>query len=151
MWIGGVEKSRSSICWTNDIDVFLGFFKIFKEFRYRKIFKLVVPISKVVLCQGTHRSCDFFHKYDCSNPCNFRDMIQKFPKNLGFNKFQNFEELNSVVGNCEGTLRGILPLNMTAEIVAVFEIRCFMGFFQIFSNNLDIKKISENLKFASLK
>ena len=41
-----------------------------------------------------------------------------------FKKFQKFEYLNPVVGNCEGTLRWlrILHLNMAAQISVVFEI-----------------------------
>ena len=42
-------------------------------------------------------------------------------------KFKNFEDLNPVAGNCEGTLRGlrILPVNMAAQILVVFEIDSF--------------------------
>ena len=54
----------------------------------------------------------------------FYDFIQSFQKNLNVIKFQNFEELNPVIGICEGTLRGlrILPLTMAAQILVVFEI-----------------------------
>ena len=38
--------------------------------------------------------------------------------------FQKFEDLNAVIGICEGTLRGlrILPLNMAAQLLGGFEI-----------------------------
>ena len=51
---------------------------------------------------------------------------------LDVKKFKTFEDLNPVVGNCEGTLRGlrILPLNMTAQILVVFEIDVFQDFFK---------------------
>ena len=50
-------------------------------------------------------------------------------------KFQNFEDLDLVVRNCEGTLRGlrILPLNMAAQILVVFEIAIFKVFSKHFS------------------
>ena len=50
-------------------------------------------------------------------------------------KFQNFEDLDLVVGNCEGTLRGlrISPLNMAAQILVVFEIAIFKVFSKNFS------------------
>ena len=39
-------------------------------------------------------------------------------------KNSKFEDLNLVIGICEGTLRGfrILPLNMAAQFFVVFEI-----------------------------
>ena len=45
-------------------------------------------------------------------------------KKLDVKKFQNVENLNSVIGICEGTLMGlqILPLKMSAQNLAVFEI-----------------------------
>ena len=51
-------------------------------------------------------------------------MILSEISNLEVKKFQNFEDLNTVAGNCEGTLRGlrILPVNMVAQIFVVFEI-----------------------------
>ena len=50
-------------------------------------------------------------------------------------KFHNFEDLDLVVGNCEGTLRGlrISPLNMAAQILVVFEIAIFKVFSKNFS------------------
>ena len=47
-----------------------------------------------------------------------------FKKKLDIEKFQNFEDLNPVIGICEGTLMGmqILPLNMSAQNLVVFEI-----------------------------
>ena len=68
-----------------------------------------------------------------SNPCSFREMTvflifsKKFQKNLNVKIFQNFEDLNPLIGICEGTLRGlrILPLNMAAQIIVVFEIEIF--------------------------
>ena len=72
----------------------------------------------------------FAPKYDCSNPCSFRDttffMIfsEIFKKNLDAKKFQNVDDLNPVIGIYEGTLMGlrILPLNMAGQIFVVFEI-----------------------------
>ena len=63
-----------------------------------------------------NRACE----YICSNPCSFGDMTffrifsKIFKKNLDVEKFKNLEDLNPVVGICEGTLRGLrnLPLNM---------------------------------------
>ena len=54
-------------------------------------------------------------------------MILSEISNLEVQKFQNFEDLNIVAGNCEGTLRGlrILPLSMAAQILVVFEIDIF--------------------------
>ena len=51
-------------------------------------------------------------------------IFSKIFKNLDFKKFRKIEELNPVVGFCEGALRGlqILPLNMAAQILVVFEI-----------------------------
>ena len=39
-------------------------------------------------------------------------------------EFQNFKDLNPVIRNCEGTLRGlrILTLSIAAQILVVFEI-----------------------------
>ena len=69
--------------------------------------------------------------------CFFRN----FQINLEVKKFQNFEDLDLVVRNCEGTLRGlrILPLNMAAQILVVFEIAIFKVFSKKFQN-LDFKK-----------
>ena len=41
-----------------------------------------------------------------------------------FKNFQNFQDVNPVVENCERTVIGlqILPLIMTAQILVVFEI-----------------------------
>ena len=49
--------------------------------------------------------------------------------------FQKFEDLNPVIGNCEGTLNGllILPLNMAAQLLVVFEILHLFRFFSNFS------------------
>ena len=57
----------------------------------------------------------------------FYDFFRNFQINLEVKKFQNFEALNPFAGNCEGTLRGlrILPLNMAAQILVVFEIDIF--------------------------
>ena len=43
-------------------------------------------------------------------------------KNLNVKRFQNFEDINPVIGIFEGTLRGsrILPLYRTAQNLAVF-------------------------------
>ena len=67
--------------------------------------------------------------YDCSNPCSFRDMtffmiLSEFEKNLNVKKFQNFKDLNPVIGICEGTLRRlrILPSNMTAKFRGILQI-----------------------------
>ena len=59
-------------------------------------------------------------------------MILSEISNLEVKKFENFEDLNTVAGNCEGTLRGlrILPLSMAAQILAVFEIDVFQDFFK---------------------
>ena len=73
---------------------------------------------------------NFASKYDCSNPCSFRDMtffydfLPNFQKNLDVEIFQNFEDLNPVIRICEGTIRElrILPLNMAAQFRVVFEI-----------------------------
>ena len=48
----------------------------------------------------------------------------KFKRNLDVKKFRNIEDLNPVIGICEGTLRGLrfLRLNMVAQILVVFEI-----------------------------
>ena len=57
-------------------------------------------------------------------------------------KFQEFEDLNPVIGICEVTLRGlrILPLNMAAQVLVGFEIMTFfLGFFQNFSEKFRIK------------
>ena len=41
-----------------------------------------------------------------SNSCSFRDMtFFMIFQNLDFKRFQNVEDLNPVVGFCEGTLR----------------------------------------------
>ena len=68
--------------------------------------------------------------------------LRNFQKNLNVKKFQNFEDINPVFGNCEGTLRGlrILPLNMAAQIRVVFEIWQFLWFFQKNFKNLNFKK-----------
>ena len=92
----------------------------------------------------------FASKYDCSNRCSFRDMrffmifSEIFKKKLDIEKFQNFEDLNPVIGICEGTLMGllILPPNMSAQNLVVFE----MTFFRIFSKffrKLRYKKITK--------
>ena len=62
----------------------------------------------------------------------FYDFLRNFQKNLNVKKFQNFDELNHVIGICEGTLRGlrILPLEMTTQILVVFEIWRFFRIFQ---------------------
>ena len=54
----------------------------------------------------------------------FMTFSEIFKKNLDIKKFQNVEPLNPVIGICEGTLRGlrILPLNMVALVLVVFEI-----------------------------
>ena len=59
-------------------------------------------------------------------------MILSEISNLEVKKFQNFEDLKTVAGNCEGTLRGlrILPLSMAAQILVVFEIDVFQDFFK---------------------
>ena len=58
--------------------------------------------------------------------------FQKFLNKPVVKKFQNFEDLDLIVGNCEGTLRGlrISPLNMAAQILVVFEIDVFQDFFK---------------------
>ena len=63
--------------------------------------------------------------------------FQKFLNKPVVKKFQNFEDLDLVVGNCEATLRGlrISPLIMAAQILVVFEI-VFSGVFR----KLSIKK-----------
>ena len=50
--------------------------------------------------------------------------FRNFQINLDVKKFKTFEDLNLVVGNCKGTLRGlrILPVDMDAQIFVVFEI-----------------------------
>ena len=50
--------------------------------------------------------------------------FQKFLNKPVVKKFQNSEDLDLVVGNCQGTLRGlrISPLIMAAQILVVFEI-----------------------------
>ena len=58
-----------------------------------------------------------------------------FKKKLNVKTFQNFEDLNPIIGICEGTLGGlrILPLNMAAQILVVSAIwRFFRIFFKIF-------------------
>ena len=54
----------------------------------------------------------------------FMIFLKKNFKNLILKSFQNVEDLNPVIGICEGTLRGlqILPLNSVAYILVVFEI-----------------------------
>ena len=72
---------------------------------------------------------NFAFIYDCSNPCSFRDttfFLMIFSENFKhkYVNFQNVEDLNPVIGICEGTLRGLrnLPLNMAAQVLVVFEI-----------------------------
>ena len=50
------------------------------------------------------------------------DFFQKLLNKPVVKKFQNFEDLDLVVRNCEGTLRGlrILPLIMAAQILVIF-------------------------------
>ena len=80
------------------------------------------------LCLGTLKSCAIRRKYDCSNPCSFRDITffkilsKIFLKNV--EKFQNFKELNPTIEIYESFLTGlrILPLNSAAQILVVFEI-----------------------------
>ena len=66
--------------------------------------------------------------------------FQKFSNKPVVKNFQNIEDLDLVVGNCGGTLRGlrILPLNMAAQIFVVFEIAIFKVFQKNFQN-LDFK------------
>ena len=54
----------------------------------------------------------------------FMIFSEVFKKSLFVEKFQKFGDLNPVIGICEGTLSGfrILPLNMNAQILVVFEI-----------------------------
>ena len=54
----------------------------------------------------------------------FYDFLRNFQKKLHVEKFQKFEDLNPVIGICEGTLIGfrILSLNMNAQVPLVFEI-----------------------------
>ena len=67
---------------------------------------------------------------ECSNLVSFPDMtffydfFKNFQRKLVFKNFQNFQDVNPVVENCEGTVIGlqILPLIMTAQILVVFEI-----------------------------
>ena len=90
-----------------------------------KVSILLLDIVRVPL-----RVANLASDYSCSNPCSFRDMTfflwisPNFSKKLKYKKFQKFVDLNPVIGICEGTIRGlqILPLNMAAQIVVVFEI-----------------------------
>ena len=61
--------------------------------------------------------------------------FRNFQINLEVKKFRNFEDRNPVAGNSESTLRGlrILPLNMAAQILVVFEIAVFKVFPKSFS------------------
>ena len=61
--------------------------------------------------------------------------FQKFSNKPVVKKFRNFEDRNPVAGNSESTLRGlrILPLNMAAQILVVFEIAIFKVFPKSFS------------------
>ena len=54
----------------------------------------------------------------------FMIFYEIFEKNLDVKKFQNLEDINPVIGICEGALRGlrIFPLIMAAQILVVFEI-----------------------------
>ena len=54
----------------------------------------------------------------------FRIFSELFKKKLDVKKFQNFEDLNTVIGICEGTLLRllILPLNLSAQNLVVYEI-----------------------------
>ena len=80
----------------------------------------------MVLSEGAN----FDFQYDCSIPYSFRDMTlflifsEIFKKNLDVKKVQNFEDINPVIGICEGTFRGlrIWPLNMIVQTLVVFEI-----------------------------
>ena len=55
-----------------------------------------------------------------------------FKKNSNVKKFQNFEDINAVSGIFEGTLRElqILPLNRTAQNLAVYGYDVFCDFFK---------------------
>ena len=54
-------------------------------------------------------------------------IFSKSFKNLNFKKFQNVEDLNHVVGYCEGTLRGtVSALSGIANLE--FECHCLISF-----------------------
>ena len=56
--------------------------------------------------------------------CLFLMIFSEFFKKIDVKNFQNFENLNPVIGICEGTLMGlqILPPNMSAQNLVDLEI-----------------------------
>ena len=101
------------------------FQKLLKNSKTLKISILLLDIVRV-LSGVLNLAFDF----GCSSPCSFLymtfflDFFKIFQKNLNVKKFRNFEDINPVIGIFERTLRElrILPLNMAAQILVVFEI-----------------------------
>ena len=131
---------------------FIWFFqKNFKKLDFKKFQNEdLSPVNGY--CEGTLRGCEsclwlWLLKYlVVFEIWRFLWFYPKFSKNLNFKKFQNFKDLNPVIGNCEGTLRGlqILTLSIAAQILVVFEIwRFFRIFFQNFSEYLIIKNFAK--------
>ena len=128
----------SNPCSFRDMTFFWIFSNFFRKLRYKNLNKFEITISVVRLCQGISGVASFSFQYDRSNSCSFRDITffmtfsEIFKKNLNVKKFQNFEDINAVSGISEGTLRElqILPLNRTAQNLAVYGYDVFCDFFK---------------------
>ena len=121
-----------------EIRRFFGIFSIFfRKLRYKNFHKTwnyhlcSEVLSNFRVLSGVS---NFAANYDCSNLVVFEIwcflwFFPKFSKKyLEVKKFQNFEDINHVIGICEA-----------AQILVVFEIWRFLGFFQNFSENLRLK------------
>ena len=127
-----------------EIWCFLWFFQKFSKLKVLWFFlNLKFPTLKLGTVRVLSKIANLVSKYDCSNPCSFRDMMFFVIFSKIFRKclliFSKFENPNPVVGSCQSNLKDcyyclqIWLLNF----FVLFEIWRFLWFFQKFSENLN--------------